>query len=73
MPKTIEINRQDLINLKRSYSVAIKQQRAVFRFKGCDLLVSYAKYLIQFLDERFGIQPPCKSVEFDVKTVQDNE
>lgn len=73
MPKTIEINRQDLISLKRSYSVAIKQQRAVFRFKGCDLLVSYAKYLIEFLDERFGIKPPCQSIEFDVKTVEDEK
>lgn len=54
MPKTIEFKKQDLANLKLSYSVAIKNNKTVFKFKGHKILVSYAKYVIEYLDGIFN-------------------
>lgn len=55
MPQNeITISRQDLINLKRKYTVAVNIGEGIFTFKGQLLLTAYAKYLIQYLDGRFN-------------------
>jgi len=48
--QTITFDRQELANLKRSYTVAIRNKKDQFTFKGNKLLVSYAKYLIEYLE-----------------------
>lgn len=50
--KTITFDRQELSNLKRSYTVAIRNKKDQFIFKGSPLLVSYAKYLIEYLETK---------------------
>lgn len=49
---TITFDRQELSNLKRSYTVAIRNKKDQFTFKGNELLVSYAKYLIEYLETK---------------------
>lgn len=50
-PNNIEISREDLEDLKSRYSKC--PDGGVFRFKGQDVLKSYAKYLIEYLEIQF--------------------
>lgn len=50
----VEINRGDFYTLKRSYTLAIKDKKEIFTFKGKPLLVTYAKYLIEYLETKFN-------------------
>ena len=57
MPKqTIEFDRQEVINLKRAYTMALKSNKEVFQFQGKQILTAYAKYLIEYLEGRFDIK-----------------
>ncbi len=49
---SITFDRQELINLKRSYTLAVEENKEQFTFKGNELLTSYAKYLIEYLESR---------------------
>lgn len=40
--------------LKRTYRKAVDENKTQFTFEGHELLVSYAKYLIEYLETRFG-------------------
>ena len=43
-----------LAKLKRQYRHAVEVGQDQFVFEGHDILVAYAKYLIEYLDGRFG-------------------
>lgn len=40
--------------LRRAYNNAVRQGKEQFVFEGQDILVAYAKYLIQYLEMRYG-------------------
>jgi hypothetical protein len=46
-----------LERLKRDYALAVAAQRDTFMFDGHALLTEYAKYLIEYLESRFGGRP----------------
>lgn len=50
----MNVTKNDLKQLKRAYNSAIKAKEEKFNFKGQDVLVSYAKYLIEYLEGRFS-------------------
>ena len=49
------IDNNDLISIKRIYGKSIKNNKKSFNYKGNKILVSYAKYLIQYLENKFNI------------------
>ena len=49
----INVSRFDFISLKRLYKKAVEEKKNVFTFKGHQLLTSYAKYLIEYLENKF--------------------
>lgn len=51
--KIIQFTPESLRVLKRSYLRAIKAGKDEFKFNGQPILVSYAKYLIEFLEAAF--------------------
>ncbi len=51
---TILFDRPKLAKLKVLYDKAVKARQEQFVFEGNDLLVSYAKYLIEYLESRIG-------------------
>lgn len=50
---TISFTPDKLKSLKSSYNTALKNGKDKFVFEGKELLVSYAKYLIEYLDIKF--------------------
>ena len=46
--------KEKLSELKKQYNVAVQNNQEVFIFDGSELLVSYAKYLIQYLESQFN-------------------
>ena len=44
-----EISLDDLTQLKREYTKALKGGKESFMFKGTELLTLYAKYLIEYM------------------------
>lgn len=44
------ISRADLPEFKKMYDQAVKDGKEVFMFKGSEVLVSYAKYAIEYLE-----------------------
>lgn len=55
MPNTITFDRPTYMKLKRAYNKARDENRESFTFEGHELLVSYAKYLIEYLEDRLHI------------------
>lgn len=57
MPKEkqemIDINYTDFVYLKRLYANALENKKEIITFKGRQLLVTYAKYLIEYLQTKF--------------------
>lgn len=51
---TIEFTKEKLERLRRAYRLAERQKVETFTFDGHELLVRYAKYLIEYLDTKFG-------------------
>jgi len=49
------INQETYKKLKRAYEKAKKQNKTMFMFDGNQLLVDYAKYLLQFMEMRLRI------------------
>ena len=43
-------NKEDVIALRKRYEQAVANDEEIFTFKGEELLTSYAKYLIEFLE-----------------------
>lgn len=52
----ITITRADFEELKAVYEKHKDQPDAVFEWRGHQFLVSYAKYLIEYLETQFGDQ-----------------
>lgn len=48
--ETVSVTLDDLVELRCSYSRAVKNGMDTFKFKGHDVLVAYAKYLIEYLE-----------------------
>ena len=46
--------------LRKAHDLAVEQGRTTFTFEGTELLVSYAKYLLEFLECRFRATEPTK-------------
>ena len=44
------INNENIKKFKREYNKAVKQNKEQFQFEGFPVLVSYAKYLIEYAD-----------------------
>lgn len=42
--------------LRKAYNKAVEDKRDQFTFEGNEYLVSYAKYLLEFLDTKLGKQ-----------------
>jgi hypothetical protein len=36
--------------IKRLYDKAVKEGKEVFQYDGCDILTSYAKYLLEYME-----------------------
>ena len=49
-----------LSGLKRAYKKAIIEKKEMFRYKECDFLVSYAKYLIEYLQSEYQSLNLCE-------------
>lgn len=49
---SISFDRQTLDQLKEAYDRAVKAGHETFVFKGNVMLVSYAKYLIEYLETK---------------------
>ena len=50
--ETIKINKSELANLKLAYKKAIEYERPSFLFQKKELIVGYAKYLIEYLESK---------------------
>lgn len=44
---------KDYLDLKRQYESAVSEGLEQFEFQGVELLTTFAKYLIEFLDKEF--------------------
>jgi hypothetical protein len=51
---TITVSEADLKTLKMDYRKALDSGAESFRFKGKEVLTSYAKYMIEYLEGEFG-------------------
>ena len=49
----MSINREKYLRLKTLYREAVKNEKISFEFEGNTLLVSYAKYLIEYLSDMY--------------------
>jgi hypothetical protein len=56
----VVINRESYLELKKLCQEAEIRGDMQFKFQGNDLLVKYAKYLIEFLDRKFEEHPKAK-------------
>jgi hypothetical protein len=54
--RTIDFDKEKLNELKAAYHKAKRENLEQFDFEGQTLLVSYAKYLIEYLDLQFTRQ-----------------
>jgi len=50
----VKFDRDKRERLRKHYEQAVKEQKISFTFDGHELLVSYAKYLLEYLDMRLG-------------------
>lgn len=49
----MEFTRVKYIKLRTAYNRAVREGKIQFTFEGHELLVAYAKYLIQYLEMRY--------------------
>ena len=49
----MDITKKQFESLKKQYNQAVKDGATTFIFEGNELVVSYAKYLIEFLSTKF--------------------
>jgi len=55
-PQTIDVDMPTYQRLKEAYEQAIKDKKKIFVFDGGELLVDYAKYLLQYLEMKLGVK-----------------
>ena len=51
--KVMQWTEKDYLELKRQYENAVSEDQEQFEFQGVELLTTFAKYLIEFLDKEF--------------------
>jgi hypothetical protein len=51
---SVSIDEKGFILLKKEYKKAVSEGRKSFIFKGNEVLTSYAKYLIEYLEGKFN-------------------
>lgn len=47
---------QDLTEFKKAYNTAIENNQTQFSFKNHEYVTSYAKYVIEYLEDQFKIK-----------------
>lgn len=52
----INVSKETLSELEKEYNLAVKKNKESFLFRGNLLLVSYAKYLIEYLQNELKIK-----------------
>ena len=50
--QVMAFDRPTMIKLNTAYNEALSKQETVFTFEGVELLTAYAKYLLEYLEER---------------------
>ena len=50
----MEWTKDQYLDLKRQYENAVSEGQEQFEFQGVELLTTFAKYLLQFLDNEFN-------------------
>jgi len=63
--KTINFTRAKLQALKQAYNTAKRLNNEEFEFEGHPLLVTYDKYLIEYLETQFGTKREMTPAEYD--------
>lgn len=53
----VNFNRNLFATLKEKYNHAVENKIEVFEFEGQEVLTSYARYLIEYLETIFGSEP----------------
>ena len=51
---TINFDKQTLKLFKQKYNLAIKNNKKSFFFEGNEVLVSYAKYVIEYVEDKIN-------------------
>jgi hypothetical protein len=57
---TINFDRIKLKALKKKYTEAVKDNKETFIFEGNEFLVSYAKYVIEYLENKLSCEESLK-------------
>lgn len=52
--KKLQFTKDLLATFKKSYELALENNLEIFTFNGHEFLTSYAKYLIEYLESKFG-------------------
>ncbi len=52
--KVVEFSYEKCIRFKKEYLFAQESKQEIFEFEGCEYVTEYARYLIKFLETRFG-------------------
>ncbi len=53
----MQITKEEFKHLKLKYKDAVEKEKTNFMFKDNEILVSYAKYLIEYLESQFKKEP----------------
>jgi ABC-type transporter MlaC component len=56
-PKKIDINLSNYNKIKKAYNQAIADKKQIFYCFGTELLVDYAKYLLEYMEDTLKIKP----------------
>lgn len=51
--KKLSFTKQQFIEFKKKYEIAVKNNSNSFMFKNNEFLTAYAKYLLQYLEPQF--------------------
>ena len=51
--KKLSWTKETFLKFKKDYEIALKENHESFFFEGNEFLVSYAKYLIEYLEPQF--------------------
>ncbi len=55
MNDRVNFDREKLVRFKKAYAAAVRTGNQQFTFEGREVVVGYAKYMIEYLEMQFGI------------------
>lgn len=55
MPNHVDFTHNKVVALRKVYEEASRKGADSFKFEGNDYLVSYTRYLLEYLEPKFGI------------------